>query len=529
MDDPPEAAGRSVAPEGTPARGALLTGDPAIEVGVPAPAGAPGHATLLERDLDGLLAWFIHLRWLFVTGLAGAILAGVHVFHAEFPVARTVTVGAVILGYNALLLLYHRLRRPRPAPALRASRVEAGLQIGLDLLALTALVHFSGGAESPFIILYLIHAIVGSMLLPRHLAWLAGATAFAMLLVVVVLEYESILPIYRPHASTDVSRLQQRSARIALSLACLAAMAVAMSITSALMSGLRLRERQLLEVQEALLKKSEDLQEAYLRLTERQAQLLRTEKQASLGRLVAGVAHEINNPIQFIHGNMTVLAEAFADVLPLLDEQAAARPGLQVARLDYPYFRAQVPVLLRDMADGTARIEAIVSDLKSFARRDEGRLDEAVDLVETVRASVRLLHNHLKRFKVEQELDPDLPRIRGNVTQLQQVVVNVLQNAYQALGADPGGRIRIRAHREQGGGWVRLTVEDNGCGIPAHLQRRIFDPFFTTKQRAMGTGLGLAITEEIVQHHRGRIEVESQVGAGTAFHLVLPVSGSGTA
>jgi signal transduction histidine kinase len=489
--------------------------------------GALPEAALGERDLDRLLAWFTHIRWLFVAGLAAAILAGSWLFRAAFPVRPAIGVGAAILSYNLLFWLLHRLRAPEPGPSPRASEVEACLQIGLDLLALTTLVHFTGGAESPFIVLYLIHAIAGSMLLPRRLSWLVGAAAFGLLLVVAVLAYETVLP-YRPRVVTEVSRLQQRSIRVALALAFLVAIVAAMSITSWIMAGLRRRERDLLETQEALVRKSHDLERAMASLQEKQQQLVQNEKQASLGRLVAGIAHEINNPIQFIHGNMAVLAEAFTDLLPILDQQVAARPDLRVARLDYPFFRRQVPVLLQDMADGAARIGAIVSDLRTFARRDEGRLDEAVDLAEAVRASVRLLHNHLKRVRLEEDIDPGLPRIRGNLTQLQQVVVNVLQNAQQALGGDPGGRVRIRARPEPGGAWVRLSIEDNGCGIPPHLQRRIFDPFFTTRQRAGGTGLGLAITEEIIHQHQGRIELESRVGEGTTFHFLLPARGGTT-
>jgi signal transduction histidine kinase len=486
-------------------------------------------AGLPERELDRLLSWFVRMRWLFVAGLVTAVLAGAYLFHASFPVPETLAVGAVILTYNTLFFLYHRFRPARPVPLLQASRVEAGLQIELDLLALTVLVHFSGGAESPFIILYVIHAIAGSMLLPPRLAWLVGAAAFLLLLLVVVLEYEPFLISYRPQPLEDISRLQHRSIRVAVSLAFLVSIATAVSITSSIMSGLRIRERRLLQVQAALVKKSEDLERTCARLTENQAQLIQTEKQASLGRLVAGIAHEINNPIQFIRGNMTVVAEAFADLLPILDQQFAARPDLRVARLDYPFFRRQMPVLLQDMADGAGRIGSIVSDLKTFAHRDEGALDEEVDLIETVRSSVRLLHNQLKHFRVEETLDPRLPRVRGNRTQLQQVVVNVLQNASQALGGDPKGSIAIRTCQEPGGGWVRLSIEDNGCGIPDELKQRIFDPFFSTRQRSGGTGLGLAISEGIIEQHGGRIRVESQVGAGTTFHILLPIGERGAA
>jgi polar amino acid transport system substrate-binding protein len=245
---------------------------------------------------------------------------------------------------------------------------------------------------------------------------------------------------------------------------------------------------------------------------------------------VAGIAHEINNPIQFIYGNMAILAEAFSDALPLLDEQSAVRPDLRIARLDYAFFRKQVPILLTDMANGAARIGAIVRDLKTFARRDEGALDESVDLNDAVQASLRLLHNLTRHLRVEEDLDPNLPKVRGNLTQIEQVVMNTVQNAAEALGREArGGVIRICTRAENGGRRVRLSVHDNGGGIPPEVRDRIFDPFFTTKQRSGGTGLGLAITYGIIEQHRGEILVETEVGAGTSFHFLLPVDRNGAA
>jgi signal transduction histidine kinase len=477
---------------------------------------------LRERELLNRLGWFIRVRWAFLAGLVVAIAAGKYVFGVEFPVARAALVGALVLSYNVLFFVYHRYMRPGTTPDLATSSIEAGVQIGLDLLALTSLIHLVGGAENPFVCFYLFHAIVGSMLLSRRAAWLVGLAAFGLFLLVVVLEYQGLLPHHHVTGLSDVSRHRHAPFLIVVCLSFLATLFSTIWITSSIVNSLRVGEKQLVLTREALVRKSQDLEQANARLTEKQKQLVETEKQASLGQLVAGIAHEINNPIQFIHGNMGIISEAFTDVLPLLDERHAARP-LRVARLDYPFFRSRLPVLLSDMADGAARIEAIVRDLKTFARRDAGRLDEDVDLNAAAQASLRLLHSQLKRFEVEEDLDPALPRIRGNLTQLQQVLVNTLQNAAEALGHDPKGVIRVTT-RPAHDGRVRLSISDNGPGIAPEVKGRIFDPFFTTKQRSGGTGLGLAITYGIVQQHHGLIEVETEVGRGTTFHLDLPVA-----
>ncbi len=504
------------------------TREAASEERRPEGAGTP-DVTFREQELVNLLAWFIRVRWLFLVGLGLAIFAGARVFHADFPVEKTITVALAILFYNVLLAAHHRDLRRRPVPLLSTSRMEAGVQIALDLLALTSLVHLAGGAENPFIGFYLFHAIVGSMMLSKAEAWGVGIAAFVLFVSVVLLEYAQVLPHYHVSGLWEQSRHRDAPFLVVVCLAFMVTLFSSMSITSSIVNTLRLRELQLLATQEALVKNSRDLERACATLTERQEQLVQAEKQASLGQLVAGIAHEINNPIQFIYGNMGILSEAFSDLLPLVDEQTAARPDLRIARLDYPFFRKQVPILLKDMADGAARIGAIVRDLKTFARGDEGRLDEDVDLNEAVQASLRLLHNQLRHLRVEQELHPDLPSVRGNLTKLEQVVLNTVQNAAEALGRDGRGRIRIRTNPEGRGEQVRLSIEDNGCGIPPELKDRIFDPFFTTKQRSGGTGLGLSITYGIIKQHRGRIVVESRVGAGTAFHFILPASADGAA
>jgi signal transduction histidine kinase len=482
---------------------------------------------LRDQELLSHLGWFIRVRWLFCAGHGLTVAFGAFVLKVDLPFAKAVGVGAFIFTYNLGFFLYNEYLRGEKPPPVGSGRMEAALQIGLDLFALTCLIHYAGGAENPLVIFYLLHAIVGSMLLTKGEAWIVGLAAFMMFLTVAVLEYCHVLPHYHAEGISGAPSHRGVPFLAVVSLALFVALGATISITSTIVDSLRLREQQLLVTQRALVKKSAELERANATLTEKQRQLVHTEKQASLGPLVAGIAHEINNPIQFIYGNMAILSEAFTDVMPLLDEQSVTRPEFRIARLDYPYFRKQIPVLLKDMADGAARIGAIVRDLKTFARRDEGRFDDDVDLNEAVLASLRLLHNRLRHLDVEEEMDPNLPKLRGNLAQIQQVVVNTLQNAAEALHDDVLGTIRIRTRIEEGGEHVRLSIEDSGSGIAPEVRSRIFDPFFTTKQRTGGTGLGLAITYGIIQQHGGRVEVESQVGKGTVFHYLLPVAQDG--
>jgi len=194
--------------------------------------------------------------------------------------------------------------------------------------------------------------------------------------------------------------------------------------------------------------------------------------------------------------------------------------------LNYPCFRTEIPALLDDLSEGTVRIRDIVKDLKTFARRDDGRVDEDVDLNAVARAGIRLLHNHLKHFTLAEELEPGLPKVKGNANRLGQVVVNTLLNAAESLADESTGTIRIASRSDLDGRHVRLAITDSGCGISREVMGKIFDPFFTTKQRTGGSGLGLSIAYGIVEQHGGRLEVDSEEGKGSTFCLVLPISPS---
>lgn len=251
-------------------------------------------------------------------------------------------------------------------------------------------------------------------------------------------------------------------------------------------------------------------------------QLLQADKLASLGQLVSGVAHEINNPNTFIRGNLTILQEALNDILPILDRAYESRPDLKIARLNYEMFRQSVPVLVDDMVQGANRIKGIVDGLRKFAKRDEGLLNEVVDVNSITEACLRLADNQIRRTAdVKTDFDPELPEIRGNIQKLQQVIVNVLINASQAMDKDRG--TITTSSRRLNDREIVLKVNDNGKGMDEKTVKQIFDPFFTTKRNQGGTGLGLSIAYGIIKEHKGRIEVESKTGVGTTFSIYLPI------
>lgn len=253
-------------------------------------------------------------------------------------------------------------------------------------------------------------------------------------------------------------------------------------------------------------------------------QLIQTDKLASLGQLVSGIAHEINNPNTFIRGNVSIIQEAMKDILPVLD--ACARDGkvAQVARLNYEVFRSNILILLEDMAQGSNRIKAIVDGLRKFAKRDDGVLNDEVDLNEIVQSCLRLTANQIgRKAKVKLELDVSLPKVQGNFQRLEQVLVNILINASQAIDKK-AGEITVRTAHLEREGEALLQVSDNGSGIDEKARKQIFDPFFTTKRNQGGTGLGLSIAYGIIKEHKGRIDVESRPGAGTTFSIRIPVT-----
>ena len=255
----------------------------------------------------------------------------------------------------------------------------------------------------------------------------------------------------------------------------------------------------------------------------RQQELIQADKMASLGILVSGVAHEINNPTGLILYNLPILRSAYQVAEAGLDARFAEAGDFMIGGLAYSQLRDEIPRLFEEMQGGARRIKRIVDDLKDFARKDTSSLGETVDLNAVLQAAVRLLDNTIKKSTRHFQIGcgDGLPPFKGNAQRIEQVVVNLVLNACQALeGMDHG--IQVTTAFDPQRGEVKLTVMDEGVGVPAEHLAHLTDPFFTTKRASGGTGLGLSVSAGIVKDHGGRLEFMSAAGVGTTAVMTLP-------
>jgi signal transduction histidine kinase len=255
-----------------------------------------------------------------------------------------------------------------------------------------------------------------------------------------------------------------------------------------------------------LAKKNRELAETLDKLTQAQAQLVRSEKLASIGQLVAGIAHEINNPVNAIVNTVGPLEEAIFE-LDAVDEQTRVEASRDI--------RDMVRVVQR----GAQRTKAIVQALHNYSRTDDESVVE-FDIDRSIDDSLELLRHLLKQQVTVEKHFGEAGRVRGHAGQIGQVFMNLLTNAAQAVGGREAAAIRIESRGD--GERVVVKIADNGPGIPSHVLPRIWDPFFTTKDVGEGTGLGLSIVHELVERHGGTIEVETELGKGTTFTVTLP-------
>lgn len=257
-------------------------------------------------------------------------------------------------------------------------------------------------------------------------------------------------------------------------------------------------------------------------------QLLQADKMASLGVLVSGVAHEINNPNSFIAMNAPVLKRVWKALLPVLEAHYQREGELDTGGISFPELRQLIPEILTGLEEGARRINKIVTSLKDFARKEPVELEDDVDISRVVASTLTLLNNLIRKStdKFSVTYGPDIPTFRGNFQQIEQVVVNLLINACQSL-PDTGKGVSISTAYEPDAKNVVLIVRDEGSGIPENIEQHIFDPFFTTKRDTGGTGLGLAISANIIKTHNGTITVDSTPDKGTVFKVTIPAGPGG--
>jgi len=294
-------------------------------------------------------------------------------------------------------------------------------------------------------------------------------------------------------------------------------------------------EAKVTERTEALQETNKVLENALNDLKNTQTQLVNSEKMASLGQLTAGIAHEINNPINFVTSNIIPLRRDLNDLMTLLtaysalhDKETDCENQLQQIKrlekeLDFEFLKEEIGILLHGMEEGAKRTAEIVKGLRIFSRLDESDLKK-VNINEGIDSTLILLNSSMGgKIDLIRNFDPDA-YIECFPGKMNQVIMNITNNAIQAIleqeASNKRGEIEITTKSEQN--HIRISIRDNGPGMSAETKSKIFDPFFTTKQVGHGTGLGLSIVYSIIEAHNGSIEVSSMPGIGTTFHILLP-------
>jgi signal transduction histidine kinase len=299
-----------------------------------------------------------------------------------------------------------------------------------------------------------------------------------------------------------------------------------------------------LELEHRVEDRTKELSEAIDTLKLTQVQLIQTEKMSSLGQLVAGVAHEINNPVNFIYGNLTHAGNYIKDLLNLirLYQKYYSRPISVIQKeseeIDLDFLMEDLPNLLASMKVGAERIQKIVLSLRNFSRMDEANL-KPVDIHDGIDSTLMILQARLKAKPDRPEIQivkeyGALPEVQCYAGQLNQVFMNIIANAIDAIeetyGERPStettkniGKIKIKTE-VLAPDYIKITIGDNAKGIPPEVQKRLFDPFFTTKPVGKGTGMGLSISFQVITEiHHGRLSCNSAIGEGTDFAIEIPI------
>lgn len=455
-------------------RAGLATADGGIG---PAPGLSLPDEAREHRGLLSQVAWFNRLRLVVGAGVIWLCALATHAFHLIEQPLPLYSLGAAILLVDGLYILgFRRLQRS----SLSAVRRHVYLQIAVDMVILTALLHYSGGITNPLALFYLFHAFIAALVLSVRAAVMVAFAGMALLLALGFTERFGWLQHHAlPVGMFDLRTIDPLGLWL-LVFAYATTLAFSIYFVSTVLARLRRQERELVRLGR---------------------HLALSEKLASVGTLAAGVSHEINNPIGVIKNKVKILRYRVEDHDP--------RDKL-LAELDV-------------VDKHTARIAKITAGLLQFSRETPFEL-RPLDLGSLLREAADLVRVPFQQAEVELKVDatvPVAPVVRGSANHLLQVLINILLNAKDASVRGSIVELSCRLGSQE----LTLEVRDHGQGIPAELLEKVFDPFFTTKDVDKGTGLGLAISHGIVERHDGRIEVASEVDRGTCFCIVLPMVG----
>ena len=461
--------------------------------GIPEVERSPEEAALLAR-LDA----FVKMRWLAVIGVVAATLAASLGFNIGFPTAPVYVVCAFIALYN--LLLYRQLkglRQQKEGSVVPKARSYSNVHIFLDLLALTAILHFTGGIENPFLFFFVLHIMVASIVLPRKSVYLLATAAVLLVATLAAVEYAGIVQHYNLAGFVSPTRYRQPS-YIAAVMASLASMLYGVAYVGTAVSGeLRKRQRQVVQLRDALIQeKTSQLQKSSQEIAK-----LEEEKERFL-RFIGVAAHDLKAPLAAIQSYLLVILEGFAGEVNEKQRKMLQSSSVRINELI-----------------------ALISDLLDIPRIETGQLVgemKQVSLTQVLEGSL----GEYERFAEEKGLkfNLDLPEspllVFGSAPRLQQVFTNLVSNA---LRYTKKGSLTIRA-RDQGDAVV-VEVIDTGVGIPPQDMPQVFEDFFRAgNSDGKGTGLGLSITKRIIDAHGGLIRVDSpcpETGVGCKFTLTL--------
>jgi signal transduction histidine kinase len=455
---------------------------------------SPEEAALLMR-----LRVFVNMRWLAIIGVIIATLVASLVFDIDFPILPVYIICPLIALYN--LALYYQLRRlsrEKHGLVVHRARNSSNIHILLDLVALTALLHFTGGIENPFIFLYVLHIILASIALHYRVVYIVATAAIVMVSLLVGLEYAEVIPHYNLEGFADPILYQEASYILAVLVALAAILYGTTYMATAISGELRKRQRQVVQLREQLLEeKMGELEEA-----SREVVKLEEEKSRFL-RFLSIAAHDLKAPLTAIQGFLWVMLGGYAGELADKQRNMLDRSSRRINELLN---------LISDLLD-IPRIETgqIVPEMKEISLRQvirnclEGQRDLAKE----------------KGIKLKVELPEKVSKIRGSSPRLQQVITNLIDNA---VTYTPEGTVTLRV--EEKNNEIQVEVIDTGIGIPPEDMPQLFEDFFRASNvEVKGTGLGLSISKRIVEAHGGKIWCESpcpESNQGSKFVFTLP-------